>query len=134
MTAGCPAPTPRSSGGRLFPTRGVQGRGVPWLESGGSSSDEGVLEWPQDTPVGLRRVRPGGAIINFSSSVVKIALPTYTAYAATKGAVDAMTLILAEEMRGRDVTSMPWHPGRPRRSRARQRGPSGEAARPQFAG
>jgi len=58
-----------------------------------------------------RRVRDGGAIINFSSSVVKIALPTYTAYAATKGAVDAMTLILAREMRGRDVTVNAVAPG-----------------------
>ena len=58
-----------------------------------------------------RRVRPGGAIINFSSSVTKIALPTYTAYAATKGAVDAMTLILAKELRGRDVTVNAVAPG-----------------------
>jgi 3-oxoacyl-[acyl-carrier protein] reductase len=58
-----------------------------------------------------RRVRGGGAIINFSSSVVKIALPTYTAYAATKGAVDAMTLIFAKEMRGRDVTVNAVAPG-----------------------
>jgi 3-oxoacyl-[acyl-carrier protein] reductase len=58
-----------------------------------------------------RRVRPGGAIINFSTSVTKIALPTYTAYAATKGAVDAMTLILAKEMRGRDVTVNAVAPG-----------------------
>jgi len=58
-----------------------------------------------------RRVRSGGAIINFSSSVVKIALPSYTAYAATKGAVDAMTLILAKEMRGRDVTVNAVAPG-----------------------
>jgi 3-oxoacyl-[acyl-carrier protein] reductase len=58
-----------------------------------------------------RRVRTGGAIINFSSSVVKIALPSYTAYAATKGAVDAMTLILAKEMRGRDVTVNAVAPG-----------------------
>jgi 3-oxoacyl-[acyl-carrier protein] reductase len=58
-----------------------------------------------------RRVRAGGAIINFSSSVTKIALPTYTAYAATKGAVDAMTLILAKEMRGRDVTVNAVAPG-----------------------
>src|ERR1700685_686734 len=43
-----------------------------------------------------RRVRAGGAIINFSSSVVKIALPGYTAYAASEGAVDAITLILAK--------------------------------------
>ncbi len=50
-------------------------------------------------------------IINFSSSVVKVALPTYTAYAATKGAVDALTLILAKEMRGRDVTVNAVAPG-----------------------
>jgi 3-oxoacyl-[acyl-carrier protein] reductase len=58
-----------------------------------------------------RRVREGGAIVNFSSSVTKIALTTYTAYAATKGAVDAMTLILAKEMRGRDVTVNAVAPG-----------------------
>ena len=58
-----------------------------------------------------RRIRPGGAIVNFSSSVVKLAMPTYAAYAATKGAVDAMTLILAKEMRGRDVTVNAVAPG-----------------------
>jgi 3-oxoacyl-[acyl-carrier protein] reductase len=58
-----------------------------------------------------RRVRPGGAIINFSSSVQKIARPNYTAYAATKGAVDAMTLILARELRGRDITVNSVAPG-----------------------
>jgi len=58
-----------------------------------------------------RRLRAGGALINFSSSVVKLALPTYTAYAATKGAVDAMTLILARELRGRDITVNAVAPG-----------------------
>jgi 3-oxoacyl-[acyl-carrier protein] reductase len=58
-----------------------------------------------------RRVRSGGAIINFSSSVVKIALPGYAAYAATKGAVDAITLILAKELRGRDITVNAVAPG-----------------------
>jgi 3-oxoacyl-[acyl-carrier protein] reductase len=58
-----------------------------------------------------RRVRQGGAIINFSSSVVKLALPTYTAYAATKGAVDAVTMILAKELRGRDITVNTVAPG-----------------------
>ncbi|TWF78170.1 3-oxoacyl-[acyl-carrier protein] reductase [Pseudonocardia hierapolitana] len=58
-----------------------------------------------------RRVRSGGAIINFSTSVTKIALPTYTAYAASKGAVDAMTLILARELRGRDITVNAVAPG-----------------------
>jgi 3-oxoacyl-[acyl-carrier protein] reductase len=58
-----------------------------------------------------RRLRSGGAIVNFSSSVVKLALPSYTAYAATKGAVDAMTLILAKELRGRDITVNAVAPG-----------------------
>jgi len=58
-----------------------------------------------------RRVRDGGAIINFSTSVVKLAIPGYTAYAATKGAVDAITLILARELRGRDVTVNAVAPG-----------------------
>ena len=58
-----------------------------------------------------RTVRSGGAIINFSTSVTKIALPGYTAYAATKGAVDAMTLILARELRGRDITVNAVAPG-----------------------
>jgi 3-oxoacyl-[acyl-carrier protein] reductase len=58
-----------------------------------------------------RRVRAGGAIINFSSSVVKIALPAYTGYAASKGAVDAITLILAKELRGRDITVNAVAPG-----------------------
>jgi 3-oxoacyl-[acyl-carrier protein] reductase len=57
------------------------------------------------------RLRRGGALINFSSSVVKLALPAYTAYAATKGAVDAMTLILARELRGRDITVNAVAPG-----------------------
>jgi 3-oxoacyl-[acyl-carrier protein] reductase len=58
-----------------------------------------------------RRVRKGGAIINFSTSVTKLAAPSYSAYAATKGAVDAMTLILAKEMRGHDVTVNAVAPG-----------------------
>ena len=58
-----------------------------------------------------RRVRVGGAIVNFSSSVVKIALPSYAPYAATKGAVDAVTMILARELRGRDITVNAVAPG-----------------------
>ncbi|MEU3184093.1 SDR family oxidoreductase [Streptomyces sp. NPDC006923] len=58
-----------------------------------------------------RRLREGGAIINFSSSVLALALPGYTAYAATKGAVEAMTLILARELRGRDITVNAVAPG-----------------------
>jgi 3-oxoacyl-[acyl-carrier protein] reductase len=58
-----------------------------------------------------RRVRAGGAIINFSTSVTKLGFPGYTGYAASKGAVDAMTLILARELRGRDITVNAVAPG-----------------------
>jgi 3-oxoacyl-[acyl-carrier protein] reductase len=58
-----------------------------------------------------RRLRAGGAIINFSTTVTKLALPTYAPYAATKGAVDAISLILAKELRGRDITVNAVAPG-----------------------
>ncbi|WP_445402564.1 SDR family oxidoreductase [Streptomyces sp. LE64] len=58
-----------------------------------------------------RRVRPGGAIVTFSTSVVGLAFPGYGAYAAGKGAVEALTLILARELRGRDVTANTVAPG-----------------------
>jgi 3-oxoacyl-[acyl-carrier protein] reductase len=59
----------------------------------------------------VRRLREGGSIVNFSTSVVGLAFPTYSAYAASKGAVEAMTLIMARELRGRDVTVNTVAPG-----------------------
>lgn len=59
----------------------------------------------------VRRVRAGGAIVNFSSSVVGLARETYSAYAASKGGVEAMTLIVARELRGRGVTINAVAPG-----------------------
>ncbi|PNG95933.1 Short-chain type dehydrogenase/reductase [Streptomyces malaysiensis] len=58
-----------------------------------------------------RRLRPGGALITFSSSIVAQATPTYGPYAASKGAVDALTMILARELRGRDITVNAVAPG-----------------------
>jgi 3-oxoacyl-[acyl-carrier protein] reductase len=58
-----------------------------------------------------RRVRGGGAIINFSTSVTRLQIPGYGAYAASKGAVEALTLILARELRGRDITVNAVAPG-----------------------
>jgi 3-oxoacyl-[acyl-carrier protein] reductase len=58
-----------------------------------------------------RRLRPGGAIINFSTSVLGTSLPTYSAYAASKGAVESLSMILARELRGRDVTVNAVAPG-----------------------
>jgi 3-oxoacyl-[acyl-carrier protein] reductase len=58
-----------------------------------------------------RRIRPGGAIVMLSTSVVGLQFPGYGAYAASKGAVEAMALILARELRGRDVTVNAVAPG-----------------------
>lgn len=58
-----------------------------------------------------QRVRAGGAIINLSTSVTRLQIPTYGAYAASKGAAEALTLILARELRGRDITVNAIAPG-----------------------
>ncbi|MEV0350150.1 SDR family oxidoreductase [Nonomuraea sp. NPDC050680] len=58
-----------------------------------------------------RRVRAGGAIVTLSTSVVGLQLPNYGAYVASKGAVEAMTLVLARELRGRDITVNAVAPG-----------------------
>lgn len=58
-----------------------------------------------------RRVRHGGAIVNLSTSVEKQAIPGYAAYAASKGAVEAIGMILARELRGRRITVNTVAPG-----------------------
>ena len=58
-----------------------------------------------------RLIRDGGRIVNFSTSVVGMLLPTYAVYAATKAGVEAMTAILAKELRGRNITVNAIAPG-----------------------
>ena len=58
-----------------------------------------------------KRLRKGGRIINFSSSVVGLYQPTYGVYAATKAAVEAMTHVLSKELRGRNITVNAVAPG-----------------------
>jgi len=57
------------------------------------------------------RLKSGGRIINFSSSVVALLQPGYSVYAATKAGVEAMTAILAKELRGRNITVNAIAPG-----------------------
>jgi 3-oxoacyl-[acyl-carrier protein] reductase len=60
---------------------------------------------------GARRVRDGGRIINFSTSIIGNFIPNYGVYAATKAAVEAMTHILAKELGTRRVTVNAVAPG-----------------------
>ena len=58
-----------------------------------------------------KRLRNGGRIVNFSTSVVGTKLENYGVYTATKAAVEALTGILAKEMRGRNITVNAVAPG-----------------------
>jgi 3-oxoacyl-[acyl-carrier protein] reductase len=58
-----------------------------------------------------RRLRTGGRIVNFSTSVIGTALPGYAVYGATKAAVETFTNIMAKELRGRDITVNAIAPG-----------------------
>lgn len=57
------------------------------------------------------RLRDGGRIVNFSTSVVGLYQPGYGAYAATKAAVEALTHILAKELGSRGITVNAVAPG-----------------------
>ncbi|MGW5868407.1 SDR family oxidoreductase [Streptomyces sp. NPDC055239] len=58
-----------------------------------------------------RRLRAGGSFVGFSTSVVGTRFPAYGAYASSKAAVESLTLILARELRGRDITVNTVAPG-----------------------
>jgi 3-oxoacyl-[acyl-carrier protein] reductase len=57
------------------------------------------------------RLRAGGALIMVSSSMTKHAQPTFGPYAGSKAAVEVLALVLARELRGRDITVNAVAPG-----------------------
>lgn len=61
--------------------------------------------------IAAKKLRQGGRIVNFSSSVKMLAMPGYSVYAATKAAVETMTNIFAKELRGRNITVNAIAPG-----------------------
>ena len=58
-----------------------------------------------------RLMEDNGNIINLGSTVTRIMLPTYGAYAASKGAVEQMGKVLAKELGGRGIRVNTIAPG-----------------------
>jgi len=58
-----------------------------------------------------RRLAEGGRIVNFSTSLTGMMLPTYSAYVATKGAVEQITHVIAKELGPRRITVNTVSPG-----------------------
>lgn len=58
-----------------------------------------------------RHISQGGRIIALSTSVIAKALPTYGPYSATKAAVEALVHVLANELRGQNITVNAVAPG-----------------------
>lgn len=58
-----------------------------------------------------QHVAAGGRIIAFSSSVLAKAFPAYGPYIASKCAVEGLVRVLANELRGRDITVNAVAPG-----------------------
>lgn len=57
------------------------------------------------------RLRHGGSVVNFSTSVIGLALPGYAVYGATKAAIETMTTVFAKELRGKNITVNAVAPG-----------------------
>lgn len=57
------------------------------------------------------RLADRGTIINFSTSVNRIMLPTYSTYVATKAAVEQLTRVFAKEVGGRGINVNSVSPG-----------------------
>lgn len=88
---------------------------TPMIETDDASFDRQIATNLKGTFNGMReaakRVRRGGRIINFSSSVVGLYQPQYAVYAASKAGVEAMTHVLSKELRGREITVNAVAPG-----------------------
>lgn len=59
----------------------------------------------------LQRLRDKGRIINLSSAVTRISLPSIPAYSMTKGAINTLTLALSSQLGPRGITINAIQPG-----------------------
>ena len=63
------------------------------------------------TQAAVKHIREGGSIINIGSGVTRITPPLSTVYTATKGALDAITGVLARELGPRRIRVNSINPG-----------------------
>ena len=63
------------------------------------------------TQAAVKHLREGGSIINIGSGVSRITPPNSAVYAGTKGALDAITGVLARELGARKVRVNTINPG-----------------------
>ena len=97
----------------------VNSAGIMHLSSLAECSDESFQSMMDVNVKGIfntlrqaaNKLQKGGRIINLSTSVLGLSLPTYAVYSATKAAVEAMTTIFAKELRGRSITVNAVAPG-----------------------
>lgn len=59
----------------------------------------------------LSRLNDGGRIINISSTVTRIALPNLLGYSISKGAINTLTFVLAQQLGSRKITVNAISPG-----------------------
>lgn len=57
------------------------------------------------------RLESGGRIVNLSSTVTRLMMPTYGTYSATKSAVEQLTRVFAKEIGSRGITVNSVSPG-----------------------
>lgn len=63
------------------------------------------------TKEAVKHLKPGGSIINIGSAVTKVTPPNSSVYTGTKGAVDAITGVLARELGPRKIRVNALNPG-----------------------
>lgn len=59
----------------------------------------------------VKYLKENGVLINFSTTVTRTLFPQYGAYSASKAAVEALTLTLAREMKGKNIRVNAIAPG-----------------------